>query len=330
MVVLFLLSVLLVIVFSFTYTTRVHWRLVRNRAADLQMTWLGKAGVEAAKALLESDAASNSYDWLGDKWADPFPPIFVEGAAVQVEIIDEDRKINLNNLVLDRNTASKADPETMRKPFKAQILRAVEAIDPRFSASALVDQVETRVSAADKQAVDPQDVPSLFIGRPFHSIEEVLEFQEKVEWTDLYGDRTNPDHPKLGLADLLTVINMGRVNVNTAPREVLKALHDRVTDAMAQAIVEQRKEREGFKSVDEINRVPGLPEPVILSLKPLLTVRSLVFSLTVEVQRGEIHRKIRCLLQRPYTPEEGTRPMPGLVSGLKSIRVLRWDEVREK
>ena len=52
--VLLLLTLLIVVVYSFVYSTRVNLRLARNRVADLQMTQLVKAGLEAMRARMAS------------------------------------------------------------------------------------------------------------------------------------------------------------------------------------------------------------------------------------------------------------------------------------
>ena len=61
------------------------------------------------------------------------------------------------------------------------------------------------------------------------------------------------------------------VNLNTATAEQLESLSG-VGPAKAQAIVEYRKKNGNFKTVDELNNVPGFGDKTLQKLKPELTV----------------------------------------------------------
>jgi competence protein ComEA len=61
------------------------------------------------------------------------------------------------------------------------------------------------------------------------------------------------------------------VNLNTATVDQLEALNG-VGPAKAQAIVEYRKKNGNFKSVDDLNNVPGFGDKTLKKLKPELTV----------------------------------------------------------
>lgn len=326
--VLLLLALLIVLVYSFAYSTRVNLRLARNRAADLKVTYLGKAGIEIAKALLKSDAKENDHDWLGDKWAERIPPIEFEGATIQVEIVDEDRKINVNGLVLDRASLDKKklDADEVRGPILKRIERAIALLDLPVDAARLTERIGAQVRSGDGESVRAS-LP--FLGRPLHSIEELLEFEE-VEPQMVYGEEREHGRDRMGLMSVLTVASTGPVNLNTAPREVLMALSEELTEAMADAIIARRKETEGFKSPSDLAGVKDLPKTALADLQASGATQSSVFSLSVAVRRGPMRRLIRCTLQRPASSEvdEDAPMMPIIIPGLDQIRILRWEEVR--
>jgi len=61
------------------------------------------------------------------------------------------------------------------------------------------------------------------------------------------------------------------VNLNTANVEQLVALNG-VGPAKAQAIVDYRKKNGNFKTVDDLNNVPGIGDKTLAKLKPEITV----------------------------------------------------------
>jgi late competence protein len=61
------------------------------------------------------------------------------------------------------------------------------------------------------------------------------------------------------------------VNLNTATAEQLQTL-PRIGPALAARIIAWRDEHGGFKSVDELDAVPGIGPAMMTSLRPLVTV----------------------------------------------------------
>jgi len=61
------------------------------------------------------------------------------------------------------------------------------------------------------------------------------------------------------------------VNINTATAEQLESLNG-IGPAKAEAIVEYRKKNGNFKSVDDLNNVPGIGDKTLAKLRPELTV----------------------------------------------------------
>jgi competence protein ComEA len=61
----------------------------------------------------------------------------------------------------------------------------------------------------------------------------------------------------------------GAVNINTATPEELELLPG-IGEARARAVVAMRKQRGGFKSVDELTEVKGIGEAALARLRPFV------------------------------------------------------------
>ncbi len=61
------------------------------------------------------------------------------------------------------------------------------------------------------------------------------------------------------------------VNINTATVEQLESLNG-IGPSKAEAIVEYRKKNGNFKTVDDLNNVPGIGDKTMAKLRPELTV----------------------------------------------------------
>ena len=80
---------------------------------------------------------------------------------------------------------------------------------------------------------------------------------------------------KLALAFILCfsfALNaLAAVNINTATQEQLETLNG-IGPSKAMAIIEYRKKNGNFKTVDDLNNVPGFGDKTLAKLKPEITV----------------------------------------------------------
>jgi general secretion pathway protein K len=94
-----------------------------------------------------------------------------------------------------------------------------------------------------------------------------------------------------GLGKYLTVYSDGKININTASLPVLMSLSPKVDQAMAQAVLDIRREKP-FRRPEDLRSIPGW-EAVYPQISSEITVRSNYFSLEVQ----GVYHDARALIQ---------------------------------
>jgi general secretion pathway protein K len=224
-----------------------------------QAYYITKSAFELAKFALEKD--DPSIDTLTDNWALPFE-FEKEGIKVKINIYDENRFINLNN----------TKDSKYRKIYE-NLFREL------YIKNDLLKRIYIWTGAEEGSI--PIDYPVK--KRPLDSLEELklLGFLDE----DLYGKMIgNNFYP--GLFSVSTVFTNGKININTAPPLVLKALDPRLDDNLVAKIVEFRK-KTPFKSVNDLVLVEGFNFDILYSISSYVDVKSSIFHIRIETTVGD-------------------------------------------
>jgi general secretion pathway protein K len=171
---------------------------------------LAEAGTGAARIALREDARDNQNDTLDEFWSRAALPITLGDGEVLVTIEDEERKINLNRIMLPNGNA----PDDQRLAVFQRLLDTL-GID-RTVADAVVDWLDNdenpRVGGAES---------SYYLGLP-------QPYKAKNDLFDTIGElrlvRGVTAEVFEKLLPFVTVSSSGLVNINTAPKEVLMSL----------------------------------------------------------------------------------------------------------
>ena len=171
---------------------------------------LAEGGTGAARIVLRIDARDNQYDTLDEIWSRAALPITLGEGEVSVTIEDEERKIDLNRLMLPNGNA----PDERRLAVFQRLLDTL-GID-RAIADAVVDWLDNdenpRVGGAES---------SYYLGLP-------NPYRAKNDLFDTIGElrlvRGVTADVFEKLLPFVTVSSSGMVNINTAPKEVLMSL----------------------------------------------------------------------------------------------------------
>jgi len=238
---------------------------------------MAESGISVAIAMLQLSLPQKSYTSLHDIWAKPLE-LPEEQGTLRITIEDESAKLSLNHIVGANGTfIDEADPTgsyygTAQRLFRKLQLPAGDLCD------AIADWIdendtpkpggaESQWYAARKPSIEARNAR-------FDTFEELAllkgfssEVVEKIRpFVTVYAENSIA----------------APLNINTAPKELLAALDERITDTQAEQIINYRKNTP-FKDKADLVRVPGM-ESIATGLQSRTTAKSTLFRIKAEGQ----------------------------------------------
>ncbi len=318
---------------NFAYSMKVETTLARNSSMYSELEWMARSGVELAKYVLSQPGQGGmQFDALNQKWAGgtgdtnspvadlPLDDYRLGRGRISVKIVDLDRKFNIN-------TMTRANSEVLGQ---ALLLIGVDAAEKDKIKNAILDWMDPKTTGPRDtgdsyyMSLDP---PYRAKKGPLDDITELMLIRYIRDDTAMfYGSgqsgqysrgqmhrpglgRSALDEPTypVGFVDLFTTLSSGRVNINTASATVLQCIPE-VEESLAQAIISARaapddppegvEGRMAFRSIQEVQRVPGMPPYIVGQLARYCDVRSSTFEVRVEASIGSYKRTYTSILRR--------------------------------
>ena len=247
---LLLTTLAITIVASLFWEQQVQVRSMENQRLHLQTKWILHGALDWASLVLKQDGYDNQgATTLNSVWNTPLAETrldqYIERERVQNEvfdatlsghIVDATSRLNLRNLL------NQGKPDPLYVKIYGRLLQNLhlDAALAAHTASAFA------ASAALPQGGAPASVATL----TFERLDDLLAI-----------DGYTPDIIAK-LHDFAMVLPIAtRVNVNTAPAEVIAALAENFSVAQANALVSARKTRPFFRSTDFLNAFNGQTKP---------------------------------------------------------------------
>jgi general secretion pathway protein K len=294
-----LLLTLLILVLIVTFAMEIF--RVGTRAAQtgaygrdsIRGTLLAEAGVNAARIALRENAKDSKIDTLDQVWSRPAPPIELGEGTINVALEDEERKFDLNGLIMPQGNA----PDEQKLPVFRRLLAILE-IDEAV-ADAVVDWLDNddspRVGGAES---------SHYLSLPY-PLRAKNDLFDTVEEFRLVRGMTPERYEKL--KPFVTVRSSGKININTAPKEILMALSaipgvsevGEVGPTVADQILEYRKDKPFSEASDIGNVSPFLKDLYTKTrLRDLIDVKSSFFHVRSTGIVGGTSRTVDAVGQR--------------------------------
>lgn len=283
------IALMTILVVDFATSAALGYRSAANQADELRALYLARSGIQVGIAVLERDSINDAlqktpFDSLNEVWALQLPPIPVEGGSVSVSIVDEARKLNINQLYNLR--ARQIDDK-----FAQVIARLFEGIG-----------VTTDLIPIIADWIDPDSVDSPGGAEADYYLRLMPPYEPRNGPMPTVGDlralKGMDDATFIRLASYLTTMPETRVNANTASPEVLAALTPELSNnpKLVQEIIAAR-EFHPFLAVTDIANLPGIGQ-FAQHLTPLLTTRSAYFTIIGQGQFAGARRRIYATFRR--------------------------------
>ena len=250
---------------------------------------VARSGIEEAMGLLANDEDlemdSLNEDWHQLETLSVLQGLGDQGITLSGGVVDESGKINVNLLRNEDGEIDERREEQIRRLFSVLGLKE-EMVTPLLD---WLDEDEVeRQDGAEAYWYQNLEEPYACANGPFLTPGQVFLVKGLRPLEQFEGKR---------LLDYLTIYSDGKVNINTAPKEVLESLSESLDDSIASAIIEFRQE-EDFMSIDDLRKVPGMSDEVFAEIRDWITVKSSFFSMEFNVNCNGAVAAIRTYLVR--------------------------------
>ena len=259
--VLFIVLVMVAVVTSFLFSVYfLSTRNVSKSESFRDYTVAYHAAVSAIKIgldYLKND--NNGYDGEGDDWYKPIVYNY-RGIFLSVRIADECGKFNINKL--------------NRSLYYKVAIRLFENLELNTDiAAALKDWIDSDDSVTENGA-ESYYYEGLGYKPSNRAAKSLFELP--------YVRGIDKDTFKR-LSNYLTVYGSGKVNVNSASKELLLALSEQMDETAVDSIIENRP----IKRLEDIKNLPGFTQELYFLIKPLITNRCNYFKMEVTASYGD-------------------------------------------
>jgi len=287
-VTLWIVTILVVLVVAIARTLSLEVRLTKYSLAREQARALARSGVYLAMERLKRDVepGDKPYDWLEDDWAAETQPVSDSRAngSVEIEILDLDRKLNVNAATVDQLTQLSGSSDV-----------AHALVDYRDQ-----DQEGAWEAAMEAHAYYPKNGPLI---APEELREIPGQTTETLEALEQFTVAVPEPAPRT------------KVNVNTASREVLRVVG---LPMLAEEILQFRAQGHYFTALAPtlVTESPVVPPPFdpaapeFLNAQLALQVNSDTFEIhaTGRLNSPKVRYRINAVVKRTGCPTATQTP----------------------
>lgn len=256
-----------------------------NFVAAQQASILADSGSSGGVRLLQHLLNNQDYTSLADRWAKPLV-LEEEKGTLQIVIEEENAKLSFNHIALPNGTFDEAYHGMATRLMKGLKLSPdlcdaladwVDVNEYPHPAGAETDWYMTQKPPYEARNASLETLEELGLVKGFNGA--VLE--KLRPFVTVYSD--NPLSPA------------APVNINTASREVLLALHERMNDDLVGRIIDYRKTTP-FKYPADLGKVAGM-ETIATALQTRVITKGNVYRIYSRAKVGETTRLVESVVR---------------------------------
>jgi general secretion pathway protein K len=324
---LLLTTLAVTIVASLFWQQQVQVRSIENQRTQLQKQWILRGALDWAKLILRSDF--NNVDYAGDPWAIPLADVrldeFVENGRQDAEassavlsgyIVDAQARFNVNTLIRGGTVSPKDVAAFTRLLTNLRVAQAASLADATASYLLAARQPgalqpgggspagggSTAVLPGAATASTPvTPTPPAATASTSGASPAGPRMMALTQYDDLLAVTGFSSDILATLKDFVTVLpeNDTKINVNTAPAEVLSAVVPGLALSDATTLVASR-DRAYFKdTADFTNRLPATVQTAVAAGLGALDVKTEHFLVNGKVKLNNAVLEIQSLVERP-------------------------------
>lgn len=306
------ISLLTVIILQFNKSMRftlVETSHYQDRQVLLAMA---ESGIDIGSAALYADRLINEYDTMLEGWAklqdEPLTTQFSQGE-VLVTVTDLSGKFQINSLVAvlkegqNSGATGGPTPEQARQLFFRLLVEGPFTVEDEIQAREIVDSLVDWLDSDDQES--PYGAESSYyesLDKPYSAGNGRFEFMDElllvrgITTEILYGNSENK-----GLSEYISVHgDDGRININTAKPEIIRALDNRISLDDVEIIDEFRQEEDSGDVLQNSSwylGVAGWPGDIVLDSKQI-TTKSSYFLITSDAVYRESRMRMSAVVKR--------------------------------
>lgn len=278
-------ALLVALIVEFTSEVFVDTSSRHTFVAGQQASLLAESGITGGVKLLQLSLQNQGYSSLSDRWAQPIR-IADERGELLVTIEEESGRLNLNYVAPQNGeiggfTAGVASRLLRKLALSSDLLDAladwVDVNDiphPGGAESAYYRGLKPPCAARNGrlETIDELALVKGFAGAPLQALRPLV---------TVYPDIANAP--------------TASININTAPKEIIAALDERIDSQLAERVLDQRRTTP-FRNPAELARVPGF-ETIATGLLTNISVKGNVFRFRAEGRVQEVSRVIEAVVR---------------------------------
>lgn len=255
-------ALMVAVVVEMIHQVYVDTSLSRGFRDGQQASILAESGVTGAAKLLQVGLSRQTYTSLSDQWATPLK-LDDEVGSLEITISEESGKINVND-VAQAKTLEALQRLGSRLKLPGEIWAAV---------SDWIDKDDIQISGGAESSYYRTLKP------PYSARNgKLMSLKELSLVKGITPEILGKLQPYLTIFSEEANSPQSKININTAPKEVLAALDERIDDRTAEQILERRR-IQAFKDPSELSKVPGM-ETIAIGLGGRISVKGNLYRIT--------------------------------------------------